>query len=166
MFREMRRKKQSLPEEVCIDILNRGISGVLALDGDDDYPYAVPVNYLYDSGKIYFHGAKSGHKIDSIKKNEKASFCVVDEDKVIPEKYTTYFRSVIVFGKIRILEDDTEKRSAIEKLAIRFAPNDTEENRQKAIEREYPPLCVMELTIEHMTGKEALELMKQKEEKN
>ena len=94
MFREMRRKKQILTEEEAAEVLNRGTSGVLALAGDDDYPYAVPISYVYSDSKIYFHGAKSGHKIDAIKNYEKASFCVIDKDDVIPEEYTTYFRGV------------------------------------------------------------------------
>ena len=153
IFREMRQKKQELSRQEIADILHKGTSGVLALLGDNDYPYAVPISYVYDDGKIYFHGAKSGHKIDAIQRTEKASFCVIDKDFVVPEEYTTYFRSVIVFGTIRILHDEAEKREAIEKLAVKYAPDDTEENRNKAIEREWNPLCVLEMTPEHITGK-------------
>lgn len=88
----------------------------LALAGDDDYPYAVPISYAYSDSKLYFHGAKSGHKIDAIKRCDKASFCVIDKDDVVPEEYTTYFRSVIAFGKIRIMEEESEMRKAIELL--------------------------------------------------
>lgn len=102
-------KKQELSRQEIADILHKGTSGVLALLGDNDYPYAVPISYVYDDGKIYFHGAKSGHKIDAIQRTEKASFCVIDKDLVVPEEYTTYFRSVIAFGKIRVIEDDREK---------------------------------------------------------
>ena len=98
IFREMRRKKQELSRQEIADILHKGTSGVLALLGDNDYPYAVPISYVYDDGKIYFHSAKSGHKIDAIQRTEKASFCVIDKDLVVPEEYTTYFRSVIAFG--------------------------------------------------------------------
>ena len=75
MFREMRRFKQLLPQETAIEILNRNTSGTLALIGDNDYPYAVPISYVYIDGKLYFHSAKSGHKIDAIIKHEKASYC-------------------------------------------------------------------------------------------
>lgn len=146
MFREMRRKRQALSPEENVAILNRGTSGVLAVSGDD-------------GSKIYFHCAKSGHKLDAIKGNNKVSFCVIDQDHVVPERYTSYFRSVIVFGKIRVLDDDEEKRAAIEKLALKYAPNDTVVNRQKAIEREWNPLCMLEMTIDHMTGKKAIELV-------
>ena len=88
----------------------------MALAGDDDYPYAVPISYVYSDSKLYFHGAKSGHKIDAIKRCDKTSFCVIDKDDVVPEGYTTYFRSVIVFGKIRIMEEESEMRKAIELL--------------------------------------------------
>lgn len=159
MFREMRRKKQKLSKEECDRILYNGTSGVLALHGDDGYPYAVPVSYVYNGEKLLFHSAKNGHKIDAILKNAAASFCVIDQDRIVPEEYTTYFRSIIAFGRIRILEDDAEKLSAIEKLAVKYAPDDTAENRDKAIEREWKPLCMMEMEIEHLTGKQAIEMI-------
>ena len=159
MFREMRRKKQKLSKEECDRILYNGTSGVLALHGDNGYPYAVPVSYVYDGEKLLFHSAKNGHKIDAILKNAAASFCVIDQDQIVPEEYTTYFRSIIAFGRIRILEDDTEKRSAIEKLAVKYAPDDTAENRNNAIDREWKLLCMMEMEIEHLTGKQAIEMI-------
>ena len=155
----MRRKKQKLSKEECDRILYNGTSGVLALHGDNGYPYAVPVSYVYNGEKLLFHSAKNGHKIDAILKNAAASFCVIDQDQIVPEEYTTYFRSIIAFGRIRILEDDAEKRSAIEKLAVKYAPDDTAENRDKAIEREWKPLCMMEMEIEHLTGKQAIEMI-------
>ncbi len=137
MFREMRRKKQILSEKECVDILEKGTAGVLALLGDNDYPYAVPISYVYYNFKLFFHGAKSGHKIDAIKKCSKASFCVIDQDHIVPEEYTTYFRSVIAFGKIHIMEDETEMKNAIERLAVKYYPTDTETNRNTAINREW-----------------------------
>lgn len=161
MFREMRRKRQLLTEEESIAILNSGTSGVLAVDGDGGYPYAVPLSFVYSDSKIYFHCAKSGHKLDALKKNEKVSFCVIGQDHVVPEEYTTYFQSVIVFGKARILENDVEKREAIEKLAAKYSP-DQEEGRKQEIDKEFPPLCMVEITIDHMTGKESIELVRAK----
>lgn len=158
MFREMRRKKQALSAGEIDKILSRGTSGVLALSGDDGYPYAVPISYAYDGEKIYFHCAKAGHKLDAVRRNSKASFCVIDQDQVVPEKYTTCFRSVIAFGSMRIIEDGDEKMAAIEKLALRYAPMDSAANRQAEIDREWDILCMMEMTIEHITGKEAIEL--------
>ena len=160
MFREMRRKRQALPTEECRAILERGTSGVLALAGDDGYPYAVPISYVYDGEKLYFHSAKAGHKLDAIRREPKASFCVIGQDQVVPAEYTTYFHSVIAFGRIRILEDEGEKRTAIEKLAAKYAPEDSLENRRKAIDRERKPLCMLEMTIDHLSGKEAIELVR------
>ena len=113
MFREMRRKKQKLTEKQCIDILKRAKTATLALHGDDGYPYSVPVNYVYLDGKIYFHGAKSGHKIDAIKNNPKVSISIIDQEDVIEEELTTYFRSIILFGKAKILQDDDEIYQAV-----------------------------------------------------
>ena len=162
MFREMRRKKQILSNQENVELLEKETSGVLALLGDDEYPYAVPISYVYDNSKIYFHSAKEGHKIDAIRKCSKASFCVIAQDEIFPEKYTTYFKSVIVFGKIRILEDENEIREAIERLAMKYHPTDSIENRIQEIAREWKALCMMELSIEHMTGKEAIEIAKEK----
>lgn len=159
MFREMRRKRQELSYEECIAVLDRGTSGVLALEGDDGYPYAVPISYLYENGKIYFHCAKSGHKLDAIRQNSKVSFCVIDQDQIVPEEYTTYFRSVIVFGTARILTQEDEMRGPIEKLAARYAPDDRE-GREKEIEREISHMAMIELTPDHISGKEAIELIR------
>lgn len=157
MFRQMRRTKQALSAEECEKILREGTSGVLALEGDHGYPYAVPLSYVFHGNKIYFHCAKSGHKLDAVARNEKASFCVIGEDHVIPEEYTTRYKSVIVFGKIRVLEDEAEKRNAVEKLALKYAPQDTEANRQKEIEQYWNALCMLEMSIDHMSGKKRKE---------
>lgn len=158
MFREMRRKKQLLGEKECVEILEKGTSGVLALLGDHEYPYAIPMSYVYDDSKIYFHSAKSGHKIDAIRKCSKASFCVVAQDEIHPEAYTTYYKSVIAFGKIRILEDENEIRQAMEKLAVKYHPKDKEANRAREITKGWNAFCMMELAVEHMTGKKAKEI--------
>ena len=162
MFREMRRKKQLLSNEDVMEILEKSTSGVLAVIGDDDYPYAVPVSYVYYDSRIYFHGGKTGHKIDSINKNAKVSFCIIDKDDIVKEEYTTYFRSVIAFGKAYVIEDEKEIMESIEKLSIKYYPEDSEENRNKAIEREKKALCMVRIDIEHVTGKEAIELVKMK----
>lgn len=163
MFREMRRKKQALGKEDYEAILRQGTSGVLALSGDAGYPYAVPLSYVYDGEKLYFHSAKSGHKIDALRRDPRASFCVIAQDKVVPAEYTTYFRSVIVFGELRILEDAGEKRSAMEKLARKYAPSATTEEEDAAIEKDLAPLCVLELTPHHISGKESIELVRARE---
>ncbi len=111
MFREMRRKKQLLSEAETIEILKTGTSGVLGVSGDDGYPYTVPLSYVYQDGKLFFHCAQEGHKIDAIGRNDKVSFCVIHQDKIIPEKFTTHYRSAIAFGRARILTDEGEKSS-------------------------------------------------------
>lgn len=162
MFREMRRKRQQLTESECVEILNKNTSGVLAVLGDDGYPYAVPLSYVYDRNAIYFHCAKSGHKLDAINSNEKVSFCVIDQDNVVPEIYTTYFRSVIVFGRAKIVESDDERYGAFEKLAIKYNPIDNKKNRDITIEKERLAMCIVRIDIDHMTGKESVELAKNK----
>ena len=160
MFREMRRKRQQLTEAECVEILTRTTSGVLAVLGDDEYPYAVPISYVYDGNALYFHCARSGHKLDAIKSCEKVSFCVIDRDEVVPQKYTTYFRSVIIFGRASIVENDDEMRTAIEKLAIKYNPADSKTNRDATIKKEYALMRIVRIDIDHLTGKEAIELVK------
>ena len=133
MFRQMRRKRQQLAEVESIAILQKATSGTLALLGDDDYPYAVPISYVYHEGKLYFHSALEGHKIDAIRKCDKASFCVIEQDNVQPENYTTFFRSVIAFGRIHIIEDAQEKLEIARMLGNRYNPNQ-DEARQKELE--------------------------------
>ena len=161
MFREMRRKKQLLSAEESISILNRMTSGVLAVIGDDNYPYAVPLSYVYNNNKIYFHSAINGHKIDAIVQNNKVSFCVIEQDKIVPEEYTTYFRSVIVFGKACILNNDDSKLEALEKLAEKYSPNNLD-GRLQEIEKGFKHVHIIELSIEYLTGKESIELSRER----
>ena len=158
-FRDMRRKRQLLSEEDSIDILMKATAGTLALLGDNDYPYAVPISYVYQERKLYFHSALAGHKVDAIRKCDKASFCVIDKDEVHPEKYTTFFRSVIAFGRIHIIEDEQEKQETARMLGNRYNPNN-DESLQKEIERGISRMLMIRLDIEHLTGKEAIELVK------
>ena len=155
----MRRKKQLLSEAECQQILDDATSGVLSLLSDDGYPYGVPLSHVRKGDKLYFHCAKTGHKLEAIKNSDKASFTVITQDKVVEEEYTTYFRSVIDFGRIRILTDDSEHRAAIEALAEKFAP-DYPEGRNAEINKLYTAFLMLEMRIEHMTGKQAKELVK------
>ncbi len=161
-FREMRRKRQQLSDAESIDILKKSTSGTLALLGDDDYPYAVPISYVYQEGKLYFHSALAGHKVDAIRKCDKASFCVIEQDAVQPEKYTTFFRSVIAFGRIHIIENEQEKLEIARMLGNRYNPNH-DEALQKEIESGLSRMLAIRFDIEHLTGKEAIELIKQRE---
>ena len=158
-FREMRRKRQQLSNEESVAILEKATAGTLALFGDGDYPYAVPISYVYHEGKLFFHSALAGHKVDAIRKCEKASFCVIEQDDVQPKKYTTFFRSVIAFGRIHIIEDETEKLETARMLGNRYTPNQ-EEALQKELESGLSRMLMIRFDIEHLTGKEAIELMR------
>ena len=162
MFREMRRKKQALSPEECEEVLERGSSGVLAVLGDGGYPYAVPLSYVYADGRLFFHCAKAGHKLDAITREPKASFCVVYQDRVVPEEYTTYFRSVIVFGRAGEIKDDAGRRTAAELLAQKYCPEESAEGVTAEIDRFWRTLCILELVPEHISGKEAIELTRQR----
>lgn len=162
-MRDMRRFKQLLPEEDTIKVLENNTAGVLAVTGDDDYPYAVPVSYVYAGGKIYIHSALEGNKVDGVRRSDKASFCVIDEDRIVPEEYTTYFRSAIAFGRPRIVEDAAEKKFALEELGRKYYPGDTPENLDKTINNENARVCVIALDIDRLTGKEAIEFVREKE---
>ena len=161
MFREMRRKRQQLTEEDSIAILQKATSGTLALLGDDDYPYAVPISYVYHDGKLFFHSAMAGHKVDAIRKWDKASFCVIEQDNIQPEKFTTFFRSVIAFGRIHIVEDEQEKLQMVRMLGNRYNPNQ-DEALQKEIESGFSHMLAIRFDIKHLTGKEAIELVRQR----
>jgi len=158
MFRKMRRAKQQLEPGEAVAILERATSGVLAVHGDDGFPYAVPVSHVYQNGRFYFHTAIEGHKVDSIRRDPKVSFCVIDKDDVKPAELTTCYRSVIVFGKARILTDDGERQRAFEAIAQRFSP-DYMEKALDAIRKDWNRMLAVEIEIEHITGKVAKELI-------
>ena len=155
----MRRHRQQLSREECERILGRCTSGVLALTGDGGYPYAVPLSYVYADGAIIFHSAVEGHKVDAIRRDNRCSFCVIEQDDIRPAEFTTYFRSVIAFGRIHILESIDEKVQALRLLGRRYSPGD-EHGLQHEINQSLDHVLILRLDIEHMTGKEAIELVK------
>lgn len=159
MFREMRRKRQQLSQKQAIKIMQNGITGVLGVLGDDGYPYTVPVNYVYAEEKIYIHCAKVGHKLDAICGHNKVSFCVVESEDVVPEEFTTYFRSVIAFGRAAEVTMDNEKRAAMRLLNRKYAPG-LDAAGEEAVENAWNHLCVIRIAVLHLTGKEAKELRK------
>lgn len=160
MFREMRRGKQLLSTEDTQAVVLRCTNGVLACLGDEDYPYAVPLSYVYFNDKIYFHSAKVGHKVDAIMKNPKVSFTVIDEDTIVSEEYTTYFRSVIAFGKARIVDGD-ERLKAFHAFVEKYSADQPEEAKHKEIAG-CTHASLIAIDIEHITGKEAIEYVKAK----
>ncbi|WP_324824569.1 pyridoxamine 5'-phosphate oxidase family protein [Sinanaerobacter sp. ZZT-01] len=153
MFREMRRKEKQLATEETIQMLERTLYGTLALLGDGGYPYSLPISFAYKDNKIYFHGAMQGHKIDAIKKEPKVSLSVVEKNEVLPEKFDTLYRSAIVFGKARVLSEPQEKREGLLALIEKYS-SEYMQSGQAYIEKALAAVSVMEIEIEHMTGKE------------
>jgi hypothetical protein len=151
MFRKMRRAKQELSKEECIDMLINEPRGVLALLGDYDYPYALPMSHVYVDGKIYFHGARKGHKLDAVKNHSKVSYCVMNQGVKEPDSWWYTFKSVIVFGQIRTLSDKDDKIDKLTCLGDKFFP--THEETVDEINRLLDKTEVFEITIEHMSGK-------------
>ncbi len=153
MFRQMRRFKQQIPEEECIDVLKTELRGVLSVTGDDGYPYGMPLDHWYSEvdGKLYFHGAREGHKLDAIMHNDKVSYCVMDKGFRKDGDWALNIRSVIIFGRMKVVEDEEKKREICTNICRRFT--DDEEYLQKELKNAFPRVCCLELTPEHMTGK-------------
>lgn len=154
MFREMRRRGQQLSREECEQILTEATSGVLGVIGDGGYPYTVPVSHVYHDGKIVFHCAKTGHKIDAIRANGKVSFCVIAQDEVMPAERTTAYISVIAFGRARIVDDEEGMRRIAGLVGDKFS-HDYPEDCQKEIDEVIAAgaMYCVEIEIDHMTGK-------------
>lgn len=157
----MRRINQQLTEEETLSILHAATSGVLCLTGDDGYPYGVPMSFAYHDGHLYMHTARKGHKVDAIRHNQKASFTVIAQDEIHAKEFTTYFRSVICFGTIHIMEDDDRKLAAARRLASRYSPTDAE-GMESEIARSGGAMYMLDFAIAQMTGKEAIELVRQR----
>lgn len=161
MWRKMRRSRQELSLAEAEEILRGQTNGVLALNGDDGYPYAVPVSYVYADGKIFYHSALSGHKMDALERSDKVTFCVVAQDLIVPEKFTSYFKSVIVFGRARLLTDEAERMAAMKLLSLKYSADFMD-----GFSAEYEALkkvtAVIEITAEHISGKQAKELIPRK----
>lgn len=151
----MRRHKQLLPLEESREILSKMTNGVLALKGSEDCPYAVPVSYAYDGADIYIHSAVTGHKIDCIRYNPEVSFCVVSQDDVVPEEFTTYFKSVIVFGTAVFLTAPKDKIYGLKLLSDKYSPGI---DCNDEIARNLSNVVVIKISINSISGKEAVEL--------
>ena len=153
MFRELTRINKKLSMEECISILKKEKRGVLSLKGDNDYPYGMPMNHLYndDNGKIYFHCGKVGHRADALKKDNRVSFCVYDEGFRNSGEWALNIKSVIVFGKIEIVDDANRIIDITTKLSRKFTNDDT--YIRKEIEENLHRTLLLELTPEHICGK-------------
>lgn len=153
MWRKMRRWKQQLTDEECVKILKEEPRGVLAINGDDGYPYALPLDFIYDEedGRLYFHCAKEGAKIDLLKKSEKVSFCVMDQGYRKEGEWALNIKSVIIFGRIELVTDQERAIDHVRKLGMKYSP--TVEYVEEEIKNAASRVQMLALTIEHMTGK-------------
>lgn len=156
MFRKMRRMDKAMDEAAALELLKKCEYGVISTIGSDGYPYGVPVNYAYKDGIIYFHCATEGHKLDNIKENSKVSFCAVGNTKLIPDKFSTKYESVILFGNASIVEDDNEKKEALREIIKKYSP-DFIESGEKYIASDFTKANIVKVKIEHITGKKAKE---------
>ncbi len=156
-FCKMRRFKQELSEEECIEILKKEPRGVLSVFDENGYPYGIPMNHWYNEvdGKLYFHGAKSGHKLDAIKKYDKVSFCVYDSGYRNEGEWALNIKCVVVFGRMKVVEDPDKMVEICTNIGHKFT--DDKEYLEDELQRALPRVLCLELTPEHMTGKRVKE---------
>ena len=158
MFRPMRRAKKAIPDEAAKRLLQTERRGVLAVNGDLGYPYAVPVNFLYDeaTGKLYFHGARAGHKADALRRDERVCFTVCGAERIEPEEpWAPYLQSAVVFGRCRLMEDGPEAEAALRRLAAKYYPD--AETIETELAHAGRAVQVFEITVEHLSGKQIQE---------
>ena len=157
MFRPIRRKDRVISQEAAETLLRQERRGVLAVYGDEEYPYAIPINFLYDEGhqRIYFHGAKSGHKVNAIQKCNKICFTVYGNETIKELTWAPYVQSVVVFGKCRLLDNDKTALEILKRLAMKYFPD--EEIADREIGKYGNAVQLFEITIEHMTAKQIQE---------
>ena len=157
MFRELQRKNKQISMEECIELLKKEKRGVLSVLGDDDYPYGMPMNHWYneEDGKIYFHCGKSGHRLDALRKCNKVSFCTYDSGYREDGDWALHVKSVIVFGTIAIVEDMETIADVARKLSYKFTQD--EEYIQNEIDKYAKATLLMQLTPEHICGKQITE---------
>ena len=157
MFRAIRKRKNEISIDAAKDLLRSSRRGVLAVNGDEGYPYAIPINYLYDeeNNRIIFHGAKAGHKVDSLKKNDKICFTVYGNEIIKEERWAPYLQSVVVFGKCHLVENVDNTISMLKKFALKYYPNEEMVNKEIAFSGR--GVQMFEIEIEHLSGKEVQE---------
>ena len=151
MFRKLRRFKQELTEEECIGILRKEPRGVMAVHGEDGYPYAFPLDFIYMEGKLFFHCAKEGHKLDAIAADPRVSFCVMNEGCRKEGDWALNISSVILFGRIRKIEETEETLRIASQIAEKYYP--TKEAAEEEVRKAGSRVQILEMTIDHMTGK-------------
>ena len=157
MFRPIRKKKNEISTDAAKALLRSSRRGVLAVNGDDGYPYAIPINYLYDeeNEKIIFHGAKAGHKVDALKKNDKICFTVFGNEMAKEEAWAPFLRSGVVFGRCHLVESQEDAIALVKKFAAKYYPNMDMVNEEAASSGR--AVQMFEIQIEHLSGKEIQE---------
>lgn len=157
MFRPMRRANRAIPEEAAKQLLEQSRRGVLAVNGDGGYPFAIPVNYFYDreNEKIFFHGAKTGQKVDALKKSDKVCFTVYGSEHFEPGDWAPYMQSTVVFGRCRLIEDAAATEAKVRALAAKYYPSAEEIDVE--VKKYIRAVQLYEITIEHLTGKQVQE---------
>lgn len=157
MFREIRRKNREIDSDSAKQLLQSSRRGVLAVNGDDGYPYAIPINYLYDdeAQRIYFHGAKIGHKVDALRASDKVCFTVYGNETIRTEAWAPFMQSVVVFGRCYLMEAGSEATQRLKQLAMKYYPS--EQLVDEEIAQSGKAVQVFEIEIEHMSGKEVQE---------
>ena len=151
MFRKMRRFKQQLSDQECVDVLTHAPRGVLAVHGEDGFPYAFPMNYIFLDKKIYFHCAKVGHKLDALASDDRVSFCVMDEGFCKSGEWALNIKSVVIFGCVKKIDEAQETVEIIRQIGLKYYP--TPESVEDEIRKAGAHVQILELSIDHMTGK-------------
>ena len=157
MFRKIRKIKNEINQEDVKELLKTSRRGILAMNGDDGYPYAIPVNYFYDEteGKIFFHGAKAGYKVDCLKSSDKVCFTVIGSEMIRAEEWAPYMQSVVIFGRCQLIDDKQNAMKRLKDFAMKYYPS--EEMVLDEIKADGKATQMFEIDIEHMTGKEVQE---------
>ncbi len=157
MFRPVRRKNREISIEAAKDLLRTSRRGVLAVNGDNGYPYALPINYTYDeaSNIIIFHGARAGHKLDSIKACDKVCFTVYGNETIKEEAWAPYVQSTIVYGRCHLVDDQERAMEILRNLARKYYPS--EDIIDEEIAKAGKAVQMFQIEIEHISGKEIQE---------
>lgn len=151
MFRPMRRIGQALSAQEIDRVLAQAMRGVLAVHGEDGYPYAFPMDFLYADDKLYFHCAKVGHKLDALAADGRASFCVMDEGYRREGEWALNIKSVVLFGRVSTVDDPDRAEDIARRLGLKYHP--TPESVEVELEKALDRVLILEMSVDHMTGK-------------
>ena len=153
----MRRTKRAISDEDARRLLEQGRRAVLAVNGDDGYPFAFPINYRFDAeeNRIYFHGAKAGQKVDALRRSDKVCLTVMGNEHFEPGEWAPYVQSAVVFGRCRLVDDAAQTEAEVRRLALKYYPSADEVEKELA--KYLAAVQLYEIEIEHLTGKQIQE---------